>query len=115
MTPDRNPADDECRSLTVTAVHSVGGFDLAAVSELSGLHQEFILEIVRARLVRADEPAEPIFDEHGLCRLRQIADLHHRQGLNLRTVKLIVRLLDQLERTEQELRALRDQATVAPD
>ena len=55
-----------------------------------------------------------MFDESGLCRLRQIADLHQRQGLNLRTVKLIVRLLDRLERAEGELRALRDLAPINP-
>lgn len=115
MTHDRPLASDECHTLTVTTIHPVRGFNLSAVSEMTGLHQEFILEIVRARLVRAAEPAEPTFDEHGLCRLRQIADLHQRQGLNLRTVKLIVRLMDHLERAEQELRALRDRSSVMPD
>lgn len=109
MNPESEPAAaDECRSLTITSVQSAG-FDLAAVSELSGLHREFILEIVRADLVRPAEADGPVFDESGLCRLRQIADLRERQGLNLKTVKLIVTLLNQLERSERELRTLRDQ------
>lgn len=99
----------------MTTFRSVRGFSLSTASELTGLHPEFIEEILRASFVHAADPAGTVFDERGLCRLRQIADLHHRQGLNLRTVKLIVDLLDRLEDAEVELRALRERIEVMTD
>lgn len=90
-------------------------FFLAEVCELTGLHREFVLEIVSARLVRAVDPDEPAFDESGLCRLRQIAEMRHHQQLNLRTVRLIVQLLDRLERAEAELRVLRERFSPSSD
>jgi hypothetical protein len=87
--------------------------DLLTTSRLTGLHEGLIVEFARGGLVSVSaEPNgsnEPRFDEKALCRLRQIAQLHQQQKVNLRTIKLIVRLLDRLEEAEKELRILREQ------
>mgnify|MGYP005710500403 CR=1 FL=1 len=99
-------------SLVLTVEHAEV-FDLATASDLTGLHQEMILEFCRSSLVplAAETATEPSFDERGICRLRQIAELRNRQNVNLRTVRLIVRLLYRLENAETELRFLREHSS----
>ncbi|MEX2580011.1 MAG: chaperone modulator CbpM [Verrucomicrobiales bacterium] len=91
-------------------------FDLTTLSELTGLHEELIVEFARAHLVQTanrweDTAAEerPVFDERGLMRLRQIAELRDNQHVSLRTLRLVVHLLDRLEAAETELRTLKEQ------
>lgn len=86
-------------------------FDLERASDLSGLHPEMILEFLRAGLVHAHRPGEeggPQFDEIAITRLRQIERLRRREGVSLRTLCLIMRLLDRIEDLDGELRTLRE-------
>ncbi|NNE91159.1 MAG: hypothetical protein HKN23_05890 [Verrucomicrobiales bacterium] len=85
--------------------------DLDAASQISGIHRELIRELVRGRLVRPIRSGETdrlLFDDRGLTRLRQIADLHFGEKLHFRTVRLIVRLLDRIEVAETELKYWRE-------
>ena len=109
MTHESHPIRNQS-GLTVVEARSAG-FDLSAASELTGLDQEFILEIVGARLAPAVNP-QPVLDERGICRLRQIAELRDHRHLNLRTVKLTLDLMDRLEAAEEELRVLGERAFV---
>ncbi len=91
-------------------------FDLETVSQLTGIHEELIIEYAQAHLVEpcgqwnpADESTLPSFNERGLLRLRQIAELRENQHVSLRTLRLIVHMLERLESTETELRALKEQ------
>ena len=82
---------------------------LEEASEQTGMHPEMILEFVRAEFVRVEESSEEDlrFDESALRRLRQIEELRHEHG-HFRTVRFILHLLDRLEETDRELRALRE-------
>jgi len=90
-------------------------FDVRTGAVLTGLHGGLIVEVAEAQIVRSagragpDEDAPPVFDERGLLRLRQVADLRENQQVSLRTLRLIVHLLDRLEETETRLRALEEQ------
>jgi|GEM_PF-3368444 len=90
-------------------------FDLKSLSELTGMHEELILEFAQAHLVEpaeawdpSDEDAAPLFNERGLIRLRQIAELRENQEVSLGTLRLIVCMLERLEAAETELRALKE-------
>ncbi|NNC90115.1 MAG: hypothetical protein HKN82_16780 [Akkermansiaceae bacterium] len=96
--------------IVTTSPERAVSLDVAA--ELTGMHPEMILEFVRAEFVHVEFGAEgsddrPSFDESALVRLRQIEQLRH-EHVNLRTVRYILQLLDQLDEAEQELRALRE-------
>jgi len=84
-------------------------FDLAALSELTGLQQDMIRELAQARLVDPVDPDGLSFDERGLLRLRQIAALSRDRAVNLRTLRLFVDLLDRLEAAQSEMRRLREE------
>lgn len=47
------------------------------------------------------------FNDEGLRQLRRLAGLRQTYGVNLRALRLIVELQDQVERLERELRFLR--------
>ena len=86
-------------------------FDLRSTGKLSGMHPEMVLEFVRAELVsvaREDMSGNPFFDEGAIYRLRQIEYLRTKQQAHLRTIRLIMRLLDRVDAAEMELRHLRD-------
>lgn len=85
--------------------------DLETAGRLTGVHPDMILQFARAGLVGAafweDEDA-PYFDDDDIYRLRQIEHLRNRQGLHLRTVRMIIHLLERAEAAERELRMLRE-------
>ncbi len=90
---------------------SRGFVDLDAASELSGMHPEMILEVARARMVvisRKDREGNPYFDDEAIYRLRQIEHLRLEQRAHLRTIRLIMQLMDRAEAAEREVRWLRD-------
>ena len=105
-----------CRYQIVSSeVGTTETFDLETVSQLTGIHEELILEYTQAHLVEAvdsrspeDKDATPLFNERGLLRLRQIAELRDNQHVSLRTLRLIIHMLERLESTETELRALKE-------
>lgn len=83
-------------------------FSLEQAADLTGMHTEMILEFVRAELVHVQLcEEEPQFDEAALVRIRHIENLR-QEHVNLRTVCYIIHLLDRLESSERELRALRE-------
>jgi len=91
--------------------HQHQWFDLAAAAELSGIHPEMILEFTRARLIRFSPLApsgSPHFDNRALFRLRQIQSLRHDRAMSLRSIRLVVDLLDRLDAAEAQLRSLRE-------
>ena len=90
---------------------SRGFVDLASASELSGMHPEMIIEVTRANIVlvaRRDRAGNPYFDDEAIYRLRQIEHLRSEQRAHMRTIRLIMELLDRAESAERELRWLRD-------
>jgi len=87
--------------------------DLETASRLTGMHREMIQEFARARLVPGISKAEDdtvYLDDRAVRRLRQIEDLRVRQHVNLRTIRLIVHLMNRLEEAEVEIRTLRELA-----
>jgi DNA-binding transcriptional MerR regulator len=85
-------------------------FDLAAAAELSGMHPEMILEFTRARLIRFTPPepgGAPRFDNRAILRLRQIQSLRHERAMSLRSIRLVVGLLERLDAAEAQVRSLR--------
>ena len=98
-------------TIVTTEENPEGVFDLERASDLSGLHPEMILEFIRAGLVhvRKPEPAgDPQFDEVGITRLRQIERMRRKERMSLRTLCLILHLLDRIEELDGELRLLRE-------
>jgi DNA-binding transcriptional MerR regulator len=88
-----------------------GFINLQSASDLSGMHQEMILEFIRAELVTAagkDQSGNPYFDDEGVYRLRQIEYLRHDQQAHLRTIRLVLQLMERAEAAEREVRRLRD-------
>ena len=98
-------------SLTVeTQTGSTHLFAIGEASEMSGMHPEMIDEFLRAHLLHAaafDEEC-PLFDVSAIYRMRQIENLRVQQHANLRTIRLVVELMDRLETAEDELRRLRN-------
>jgi DNA-binding transcriptional MerR regulator len=102
---------DEYYSMVPYLHVSHGFIDLKAASDLSGMHPEMILEFTRAQLVlvaRKDRSGNPYFDDEGVYRLRQIEHLRHDQQAHLRTIRLVIQLMERAETAERELRNLRD-------
>ena len=104
--------------LTLTTIihHSAGRpdewYDLRLASELSGMHPGMVREFARARVVdsfRSPSGGGPFFDQNGIHRLRQIERLRLRQRVNLRTICMVMRLLDRLDHAEHELDWFREQ------
>ena len=88
-----------------------GVVDLEMASELSGVHPEMILELTRARMVSVswqDRSGNPYFDDEAIYRLRQIDRLRTRERVQMRTIRLILELMDRAETAERELRWLRE-------
>ena len=86
-------------------------FSLEQTAEMTGMHPDMILELVRVDLVqvlRGSSAEAPQFDEFAIARLRHIEHLREHEKLSLRAVSYIVRLLDQLNAADQELRELRE-------
>jgi len=99
----------EISPLTESRQHD--GFDLAAAAELSGMHPEMILEFTRARLIRFSPhgPSGSLrFDNHAIFRLRQIQSLRQERAMSLRSIRLVVELLDRLDAAEAQVRSLRE-------
>jgi len=57
--------------------------------------------------VAAPEAGGWTFNDEGLRRLRRLDALRQNYGVNLQALRLIVELLDEVERLRQELRFLR--------
>ena len=99
-------------TIVPTRSGTTGGFvDLEAASELSGVHPEMILEFARARMVTVswqDRSGNPYFDDEAIYRLRQIEHLRNQERMQMRTVRLILELMDRTETAERELRWLRE-------
>lgn len=91
----------------VQAVHHES-FDLLTTADLTGMHPEMILEFSRSRMVRSQPSANgaPRFDQHAIFRLRQIATLRQHHSMRLRSIRLVLELVDRLEAAEAELRRL---------
>lgn len=84
-------------------------FDLEAAAELSGMHPEMILEFCRAHLVALRHQGDnPKFDNRGIYRLRLIETLRQERSMSLRSIRFVVELMERLDSTERELRALRE-------
>ena len=98
-------------SLTiVTADASREYVSLQNASELSGMHPEMILEVIRGKLIRTvheDDRGNLFFDAEAIYRLRQIEYLRTQQQTHMRTIRMIIQLLDRAEAAEKELRWLR--------
>lgn len=94
------PAEEEC-------------YDLETAAELSGMHPEIILELVRGRVVthiREDSPDSPRFDARAIYRLRQIEVLREERSLNMHSVRFVIDLIERLENAQRELRELREKS-----
>jgi hypothetical protein len=88
-------------------------YDLETAAELSGMHPEIILELVRCRVVPhagEDSPGFPRFDARALYRLRQIEVLREHRTLDMHSVRFVIGLIERLEIAERELRQLRDRS-----
>lgn len=96
----------------VTTDQRIDRIDLPTASRLTGLHHELILEFTRASWITVSAATmnaeEPVFDQQGLRRLRQIAELHYQQRMSFRMARKIVCLLDRLDEAERELRYWRE-------
>ena len=99
-------------TIVPTETGNTDGFvDLEMASELSGVHPEMILEFTRARMVPVswqDWSGNPYFDDEAIYRLRQIDRLRTRERVQMRTIRLILELMDRAETAERELRWLRE-------
>lgn len=88
-------------------------YDLETAAELSGMHPEIILELVRSRivaLIREDSRDSPRFDARAIYRLRQIEVLREERTLDMHSVRLVIGLIERLENAERELRELREKS-----
>lgn len=85
-------------------------FDLEAVAEESGMHPDLVRDLCRAGFLEPARVEEERwwFDDHAVYLLRQVHELRERKGVNLRGIRLILQLLQDIERLEREVRFLRD-------
>ncbi len=84
-------------------------FTLEEVEGLAHVPRHTILVYFKEGMVRlASDPEEGYrFDSHALRALRRIDYLHNQCGVNLAGTRMIMELLDRVERLEAELRARR--------
>ena len=103
-------AENTEAEIVVTATRHLERYSLEEACEVSGLEIERILEVTRADVVPgiAGSDEAPEFDLRAIGRLRQLAALMEGQGIGLETVHTIARLIDRLERAEDELRYWRE-------
>ncbi len=100
----------ELTTITSQVVTEQALTDIEEASELCGLHPQMIEEYSRGNLVTAvqNQQGTLYFDQAGIIRLRQIAQLTQQQGVNIRLVRYITTLLDTLDTQDLELRELRE-------
>jgi DNA-binding transcriptional MerR regulator len=100
----------ELTTITSQVVAERALLDLDEAADLSGLHPQMIEEYSRGHLVTAvkNQQGALYFDQAGIFRLRQIAQLTEQQGVNIRLVRYITTLLDTLDTQDLELRELRE-------
>jgi DNA-binding transcriptional MerR regulator len=83
-------------------------YTLEIVAQLTGLSSQTILEYREQGLiapVAEGAAAEPQFDDEALRTLRRIEHLRSACGMNLPGLKLVLGLLDELDRLRSEIRS----------
>lgn len=100
----------ELTTITSQVVEELALSDIDEAAELTGLHPQMIEEYSRGHLVTAvqNQQGALYFNQAGIFRLRQIAQLTQHHGINIRLVRYITTLLDTLDTQDQELRELRE-------
>ena len=93
--------------------HSPQVISIETLSELTGVHPEFVVELEHAELIQSigiDARGRPSFDDTVVCEVRRIVHLHTREKMSFRMIRYILRLTRRLERVEAELRTYRDRS-----
>ena len=99
-----------CLQLIITS-QNPGLAELDEAARLSGMHPEMIEVFLRARIVSSETDGNglPCFGPDGIERLCQIERMRKQGRPVLRNIRLVFSLIDQLAKTERELRKLRIQ------
>lgn len=94
--------------LDITAAQPEAGrlYDLATAAAFSKTHPDLIRRYHSAGLIRAEEGErdELFFDDDAIYWLRQIEALHREGGIGQHGLRIIVDLLQEVERLQMELR-----------
>jgi MerR family transcriptional regulator/heat shock protein HspR len=81
-------------------------YRLEMMAEMTGISSQTILHYQEHGLIRTCGDS-PEFDEEALHMLRRIEHVRQTCGVNLEGLKLMVELMEELERLKTELRARR--------
>lgn len=93
--------------------HSPQVISIDTLSELAGVHPDFVVELEHAELIQrvgTDSQGQPSFDDTVVCEVRRIVHLHTRENMSFRMIRYLLRLSRRLERVEAELRVYRERA-----
>lgn len=90
-------------------IHDEERYSLEVVARLSGVEPGMILHYKEEGLIRPLPSAgeAQLFDDDALRTLRRIDHLRSELGLNDSGLRLILNLMDEVDRLQQELRARR--------
>jgi len=89
-------------------------YTIEAAARLAGVRRHAILVYCKRGLVRPVARPEGMgycFDREGIRALRRIGQLRNIVGLNMAGIKMILELMNEVERLQGEVRSLRDQPT----
>lgn len=91
--------------------HSPRVISIEALSEIAGVHPDFVVELEHARLIErvgTDPKGRPSFEDTVVCEVRRIVHLHEREKMSFRMIRYLFRLTKRLERVEAELQSYRE-------
>ena len=107
MSGDTNRETTEYMRLTVINPEAGKLYDVRAVAEYTAVDPDGIRTYCREGLVRAieyKEDGEPLLDEDGIYWLRRIQDLRTEMRLEGPVLRIVLDLMQEVERLRQELR-----------
>jgi DNA-binding transcriptional MerR regulator len=94
------PAGEAVGRIEIHATH----YRISLAAESVGMTERQVRQYVQIGLVPSTVlDNEPSLDDLGLARLRKIRRLRQDLGLNVDSVEVVMRLLDQIEQLQQQL------------
>jgi chaperone modulatory protein CbpM len=78
-------------------------YKIEEICQLTGVDDDFVLQLVRREYVHPASPEANEFDDEDLTRIRLISDLINHLEVNENAVPVILHLIDQIHRLRLEL------------
>ncbi len=111
MKKSRSRTTVSALQVEIFTVTPAGRYDVKTAARLAGVPSKTILSYHRAGLIPAvgkSRPSHPKFSDESILLVRRIERLRSHHGINLAGIKMIVELMDELNRLHSEVRFWRE-------